>query len=499
MYAVLQISDFPLQAALRFSSPELHNLPLAAIRTATKQGEILAANVLARNQGVTRGMPSAQGLARCPDLRFIPACPRAEANTQALLLQTAGTLSPSIESTAPGVCTVDLRGIRGGPRSEVERALKALLSAQLVARAGIAPLPDLARLAAAKANPLLLVDSSQEFLKQLPLPELSQDRRLLKTLQDWGIHTVRDLLALPRQEALERLGPEGMSLWTTARGGKARPLLLESFPENYEESLDFDSGIEAMEPLLFVLKRFLDSLSMRLESTGRAASTLSLTLRMESGPPHVLRLRIPSPTADPEVLQRILFSHIESLRLPHRATGAHLCVAPILQRPRQFELFHTPLRDPNRFGETVARLRAITGTGSLGVPSAADTHLPGSFTLKDPETAFTTETSSPGKANLTPPGLPLRRMRPSQNITVKLNGGEPRFVSGARFSGPVRECRGPYRISGHWWAQDSWSLEEWDIEVDCTAANFPGRAERLLARIGRNSSGAWHLEGVYNA
>ncbi len=499
MYAVLQIPEFPLQAALRFCDPEMRNLPLAAVNAATKQGEVLAANAPARALGVGEGMPGAKALARCPDLRFVPACAKAEANTQALLLQTAGMLSPSVESTAPGVCTVDLRNIRGDARLEVARTLDALLSAQLVARAGVAPLPDLARLAAAKAEPLLLVQSAQDFLKKIPLPELSQDRRLLKTLQDWGVHTVMDLLALPRQEALERLGPEGMSLWTAAGGGQARPLRLETFPDTYEESLDFESPIETLEPLLFVLNRLLDSLCMRLESTRRAASNLSLTLHMEDGSPHGLSLQVPAPTAAPDVLRRILFSHIESLQLPHRATGVHLSIEPALQSPRQFDLFQTPLKDPNRFGETVAKLRALTVGGNLGVPAPADSHLPGDFNLQNPEAAFPQESPRQKELYSPAPGLPLRRMHPRQEIKVESNAGKPRFVYGTRFSGPVTECRGPYRISGHWWREDCWALEEWDVAVDCTSANFRERRGKFLARIGRDPSGNWHLEGVYHA
>lgn len=498
MYAVLQIPDFRLQSVLRFCETHLQEAPVAAIEAMTKQGEVVAANALARSRGVINGMPSAKALARCPDLRFLPTCAKAEANTQTLLLQTAGALAPYVESTAPGICTVDLRRVRSDPALQVRETLRSLNTMQLSARAGIAPLPDLARMAALRAAPVLVVQSSQDFLKTLPLSELTDDPSLLKITQAWGIHSVQDLLTLPRQDAIERLGAAGTALWTAARGGKARPLRLEPHPDTYEETFDFEGAIETLDPLLFIVRRLLDSLCMRLECNQRVAATLALTILLEDGPPHPLLVQVPAPTANPEILQRILFSHLEPLQLSRCATGLQLRIEPALHSTRQFDLFQTPLKDPNRFGETVAKLRSLTGRGNLGSPYPAESHRPGDFVLKDPETAFPAETPDSLKTAALPRGLPLRRVRPPEGITVHTNAGKPRFVSGSKLSGPIVECRGPYRISGHWWDQDPWEIEEWDIAVACTSTNSGTTKGSFLARIGRNSSGNWHLEGLYH-
>lgn len=499
MYAVLQIPEFCLQSVLRLCDKQLQKAAVAAIETETNQGEILAANILARRQGVVNGMTSAKALARCPDLRFLPACADAEANTQTLLLQTAGVLSPYVESTAPGMCTVDLSRSRSDPSLQVRETLRSLHSMHLSARAGIAPLPDLARMAAVRAAPVLAVQRPQAFLKNLPLSELTEDHRLLKITDAWGIRTVQDLLALPKQDAIERLGPAGMTLWTTARGGKARPLRLEPFPDIYEESFDFEGAIETIDPLLFILRRLLDSLCMRLECNQRAAASLTLKIILEDGPPHPLLLQVPAPTSNPDILERILFSHLESLQLAKRAIGLQLCIEPALHSIRQFDLFQTPLKDPNRFGETVAKLRSLTGRGNLGSPSPAESHRPGDFVLREPEAAFPPEAPDSANPADSSRGLPLRRIRPPHDISVHTSAGKPRFMSGPKLSGQIVECRGPYRTSGNWWDQDPWETEEWDIAVECTSANLGKEQANFLARIGRNSSGNWHLEGLYHA
>ena len=109
MYAVVLVPQFHLQADLRWKESITWLDPVALTKEGTAQGIITEATPSARKTGVHPGMSSSTALARCPQLQFICPTPSAEKHTQAALLQLTRTLSPFVESTAPGVCTADLR------------------------------------------------------------------------------------------------------------------------------------------------------------------------------------------------------------------------------------------------------------------------------------------------------------------------------------------------------------------------------------------------------
>jgi nucleotidyltransferase/DNA polymerase involved in DNA repair len=125
---------------------------------AEKKSVVLEANAEALRRGVRPAMPVAQALARCPGLTVILRTPEHEHLAGAALLHVAASLSPEIEATAPGICTLHLRLPDNHDWHAMGmRALSLLETQQLRATAGIAPNPDLAFLAAHRALPVLVV------------------------------------------------------------------------------------------------------------------------------------------------------------------------------------------------------------------------------------------------------------------------------------------------------------------------------------------------------
>src|SRR5438105_13975869 len=103
-------------------------------------------------------------------------------------------------------------------------------------------------------------------------------QEILAVLHKWGIHTLGQLAALDKEELRARLGSEAVRLWERANGTATRLLKFVQPPEIFQESFEFDHEIETAEPLLFILRRFLEQLSLRLTGIYLVARELTLTI-----------------------------------------------------------------------------------------------------------------------------------------------------------------------------------------------------------------------------
>jgi len=171
MFATIYLPSFYLQAALRHQ-PELSGKPVALIDDLEKKALIIQLNAVAEQTGVHRGMTPSQGLARSLQLVIKTRIPSQEKLLQEILLHFAGTLAPYVEATAAGISTVQFTDTKN-LRQKMERVIKQLADAEIVAQAGIAPTPDTSLLAAHLAKPVLQIDDASEFLATLPLETLT--------------------------------------------------------------------------------------------------------------------------------------------------------------------------------------------------------------------------------------------------------------------------------------------------------------------------------------
>lgn len=517
MMAVLFVERFRLQAVLLHTSPgppspppeqkpdASWNTALGLVEAASTKGLLLEATPHAESFGVTAGMPPAQALARCPALQLVAASEAREQWLSKKLLDFAGRLSPRVEKQANNRYLLDLKGQtiadwHAWAQKALERLQRELgLSASL----GIAPRPGLAWCAARRAFPVKVVDEPAAFIEELTFAELEVSKSLRQQLADWGIKTLGELLRLPKQGALERLGPEAAPLWELARDTQESLLRLESFPDPLELGQDFEHPTEILDPVLFVLNRILEQLASRMRLIHRVASTLHLTLFLENEPPYERQFSLPAPSREEAVLLRVLETHLETLTLKAPLLGVRLKIHETLPTSQQLALFETPLRDPHRFGETLARLHALAGENRVGVPQRASTHKPGVFHLLDPSSVFTAPSAPTARSGIpllaTPPtqaalrGIPMRRFRPTIAATVSLRHHRPERIQAEHFSGPVLDCAGPYRLSGEWWEGNAWRVEEWDVALGGTAHGL----YRLACDHGPPK--VWSVEGCYDA
>ena len=171
MFATLYLPNFYLQAALRHH-PKLRAQPVGLIDPSHKKVAVIELNDAAEQAGVSKGMTPSQALARCLQV-VIRTRERAQENLiDKIVLQHAFMLSPFVEATAPGVCTVqftDNRQLIG----KASRVLAKLEKCEIRAHIGIASLPDTSLLAAHLARPILQIDEPRKFFAPLPIETLA--------------------------------------------------------------------------------------------------------------------------------------------------------------------------------------------------------------------------------------------------------------------------------------------------------------------------------------
>jgi protein ImuB len=325
------------------------------------------------------------------------------------------------------------------------------------------------------------------------MPRLSQSRkaqeraaeigRVLDILHRWGIHTLGQFAALEKEEVGARLGAIGLQLWDRARGKTTRLLQLVLPPESFEETFEFENEIETVEPLLFMLRRFLRQLSLRLDALYLVASALRLQITFSDKSAYRRHFQIPEPTNNGEVLFRMLHTHLENFQSDFPIIAVALEAEAAKPSSQQFNLFETALRDPRRLSETLARLTGLLGADRVGTPVLEDTHKPDSFRIEPfawqlPET----------KEEMEPlPSSALRRFRLPPPVSMLLVRNKPARLRSAEIQGDVVGQKGPYTASGNWWDEKTWERAEWDLELE------NGALCQCHSRGGR-----WELDGVYD-
>src|SRR6058998_818795 len=317
-----------------------------------------------------------------------------------------------------------------------------------------------------------------------------QAQEIFAILHKWGIHTLGQLAALDKQQLGARLGPEAVRMWERANEQSNRLLKLVRPPESFEERFEFENEIETAEPLLFILRRFLEQLAARLRAIYLIAKELTLQITFANEQVYERVFKIPEPTNDVDLLFRMLQTHLENCKSEHPIVAVALSAQPIKPAKEQFGLFETTLRNPSQLSETLARLTALLGADRVGTPVLEETHRPDTFRMEPfawaVASAVPSGESSPAlrTAHATPA---LRRFRPAVSASLLLDEDTLAHVRSAEISGKVLKQRGPYLISGNWWDEKSWARAEWDLEME----------NGELVRV-HESEGTWEMDGIYD-
>jgi len=341
-------------------------------------------------------------------------------------------------------------------------------------------------------------------------------QEILAVLHKWGIHTLGQLAALDKEQLAARLGPEALGMWKRANGKSQRLLKLVRPPESFEESFEFENEIETAESLLFMLRRFLEQLAVRLSTIYLVAKELTLRITLANKQCYERVFKIPQPTNDVDLLFRMLQTHLENFRSEHPIVAVALSAQPIRPVSRQFRLFEIALSNPHQLSETLARLVALLGSERLGTPVLEETHRPDAFRMEPFAWAVASDSSAVASAKEDVPSgqnpksgsdshalrtahstAALRRFRPTVSASLLLDEDTLAHVRSAEISGKIIEQRGPYFLSGNWWDEKSWARAEWDVQLENGELVRVNESDPPSQGYGV-ARGTWKVDGIYD-
>src|SRR5206468_2112670 len=203
------------------------------------------------------------------------------------------------------------------------------------------------------------------FLAPLPLARLAPPSEIAATLERWGIRRLGDLARLPVAEVATRLGPTGAALVRAARGEDERPLAPEALGGPLEEAIGLEHALDALEPLLFVLRGLVERAVARVGLEGIGVARLGLALGLADRSRDERTVPLAAPTRDVKTLLTCLRVVLEA-RPPRAAAAnglpARRACAPAAAprrgvrgpRPSRLRPRRRPRRAGGRRGGTVA-------------------------------------------------------------------------------------------------------------------------------------------------
>jgi protein ImuB len=473
LYACVYALEFPAQALLRLH-PELREKACVVMEGDPPLQQACAVNSKARTLGIELGMTQVE-VDTFPAVMAFARSLNEETGTKAALLECAGSFSPRVEDCSQGYsfqCAIDITGtgkLFGPPVSLARKLLAHVRTLGIDARVAVSNNFHTATLLAkglSQHDPVQVVPAGEESkaLAPLPLAVLDLAEAQQGTFSLWGIHTLGMLAALPEKELISRMGQDGKHLQELARGELPHLFQPTESAFTLEEHMDFDSPVEVLDALLFVVNVMLEQLIVRATNRILALASITVTLTLEHCTMHTRTIQPALPSNDRQLWIKLLHLDLEA-HPPHAAVlSVALSARPGSTSKVQLGLFSPQLPEPSRLDVTLARVRTIVGEENVGCAILSDTHRPDGFRM-EPFTIQVARSSEISTASARPA---MRQLRPPEAVLVRLQNERPTALSFRAQHYSVQRAYGPWQSSGDWWNATLWGCEQWDVVIRAT-------------------------------
>ncbi len=469
--ACVDVYALPLQLLLH-AHPQWAAAPVVVVDEDKPSGVILWANEKARAHRILRGMRYSAGLSLARELRAGEVSEKDIAVGQKRIVRALRRYTPHIDAVRDGVFILDASGLkRLFPSLEfwaraMSIALKdaGFLSSIVV---GFSRFHSFAVAQARLRDPIVVfADAEQERQTslQVPLERILADAKARDALAKLGVNNVETFLALPEGGLRLRFGQELSTLWQLAAGQRLEPMkpVIDEVPVTSDLLLDEPEGDN--ERLLFLLKRLLHPMLLRLGEKSQALLTLQVTLELErvarAKETQVLSWQVApaEATLDVTVLVELLRLRLSALEatLAAGVKSVRLQAEGVVAGSEQLALFRdVPLRKLRAAERSLARLRAEFGEASINRAVLAEGHLPEARFTWQPMTQLALPEPKPRPHRHSQKKYLVRRYYAK---AVALPQRQQRlsegWLLGGIAAGAVVKLLGPYVVSGGWWREE---------------------------------------------
>ncbi len=342
-----------------------------------------------------------------------------------------------------------------------------LEGAGILADAGLPPL-RYARSAGYSGQACLTLEELRAALDAAPAAHLALPENVLAAFEGSGLACIGQVLAMPLDSIAMRFGYAVADYLGRLTGRLPDPRRFYRLPERYRRRFEFDGEIEALETLLFPLRRLLVEFQEYLVARDTGVQEFRLELEHDGLDPGVLAIGMGSPSRDAAHFQVLLRERFERTPLagPVRAMtlAADRFTSP---RVRQLDFLNPRGSEDEEWGALLDRLCARLGPDTVRSLGLAADHRPEKSWCSLP----------PGVAA----AQPAQARRPLWLLP------EPRLLAGM-----PRCVAGPERIEGGWW-------DGLDATRDYYVAEGGAGARLWVFRErGGGQAGQWFLQGLWS-
>jgi protein ImuB len=398
------------------------------------------------------------------------------------LAAIAGQFAHSIELLDDGIL-FDVSGLErlmGKPQRIAQKILHEMQRQNVAGNVAVADTVDSAMLLARCRGPRVSKSDTPnvepvqpEMFTQLPLADLPIEQDTLNVFRDLGLQRVKDLLAVPNDELINRYGQQFRDVIDTIEQ-KGVSLLVPNVKESKVSwSFELNNPVEDFEQLIFVLNHGLERLFTQVEHCGFSTEHLDLRFKLRNKTEKVYEIKTSFPT-----LERAFWLKLINLRASLDPPEANIVAVNVTAhftkaRPNQRGLYAVSRPEPESLLLTVGKLKKLVGEENVGVAVMLDQRLAEPFDLEssggiaagDIQTISERQSLSANRAAEPRGVIAFTFYRPPVRAEVLVRDRQLVYLKTRYFAGHIANISGVWKGNSKWWDR-SWRTQEWDVEVE---------------------------------
>jgi len=314
--AYLNFSPLPVLYE-RAGNPSLENIPFAVVGAVGNRGLIIATSPEAYRAGIRAGVTPETARRFLPEIKFVEERPTEYFHASEEVQDICERFIPMVDAEKQDSFTLDLSGTdRLYPdAAKLIRLVQGRITDEvnLPSRAGLGASRLVARLAAMRADVRdimeIPVGREGDFLADYHVSVLPGiGVQVAKRLSWLGVHTVRELAAVPPQTLEAAFGPKGAELALASRGHDPRPQRRDRGPKPIKREKILEQLFYDPHAICVALQQIIAGVGLDMRKAGLQTRSIKLELRYPDTPPARRSKRIP-----PTDLDAILHPIVEEM------------------------------------------------------------------------------------------------------------------------------------------------------------------------------------------